>query len=231
MKRRLVAAALATLAGCATPSGPQREILGSLEVDGGNAFINGSRAYPGASVRDGDVVTTGSATSVRVRFRDDGFVQLDENTDPLFRLFREGGCILVKIATGQAFVDARRICIEDPNLVVVLNSKVNWRIEGAQSVVTVIEGSVSVERPVRIALKQYDQYLARPQKSEGPPRRLTREQAEATTLWTKRFSPASRRPPGEVGRDRFDRPEFAPPPRPERPQRPELPPRPAGAGG
>lgn len=187
MKSGLIVAALAVLAGCATPGRPQREVLGSLEVDGIYAFINGTRAYHGARVYDGDVVTTGSATSVRVRFRDGGFVQLDENTDPEFRLFREGGCILVKIATGQAFVDAKRICIEDPNLVAVLNSKVNWRIREARSVVTVIEGSVSVERPVRVTLGQYDQYLVRQQTPEGPPRRLTREEAEATARWTERF--------------------------------------------
>lgn len=230
MKRWLITAALAALAGCATPSGPQRELLGSLEVDGSNAFINGSPAHSGASVRDGDVVTTGGATRVRVRFRDGrGFVYLDQNTDPVFRLIREGSCILVKIATGQAFVDAKRVCIEDPNLVVVLNSKVNWRIEAERSVVTVIEGSVSVERPVPLALKQHDQYRVRRQKPEGPPRRLTREEAEATTRWTERFSPAAPQP------DRLDRPDR--PERPERPDRPDRPgipdvPRgPAGAAG
>ena len=219
MRRWLIAAALAALAGCATPSGPQRDILGSLEVDGGDALINGSRAYHGARVYDGDVVTTGSATSVRVRFRDGGFVQLDENTDPVFRLFREGGCILVKIATGQAFVDAKRICIEDPNLVVVLNSKVNWRVDGPRSAVTVIEGSVSVQRPVSIALEQHDQYLVREQKPEGPPRRLTREEAEATARWTERFFRASapslfpRRPPGQVQPRQPPSPPPSPPPR------------------
>jgi hypothetical protein len=223
MKSLVVAAALAVLAGCATPSGPQREVLGSLEVDGSNAFVNGSRAYNGASVRDGDVVTTGAATGVRVRLRDGGFVQLDENTDPVFRLFREGGCLLVKIATGQAFVDARRICIEDPNLVAVLNSKVNWRFDAARSVVTVLEGSASVERPAPVGLGQYDQYLVRERTPEGPPRRLTREEAEATARWTERFFRAAppslpRRPPAQVPRSQP--PAQTPTPPPARPPTP-----------
>jgi hypothetical protein len=55
-------------------------------------------------------------------------------------------------------VDAKRVCITDPNIEVVLNSRVTLRVSGRQSVLTVLQGSAEVTRPTRATLDQYYQY-------------------------------------------------------------------------
>ena len=123
---------------------------------------------------------------MKILLHDGNYVQLDQNTDPEFRIFREGGCILVKILTGQMFVDARRVCISDANIEVALNSRVNLRVAGPQSTLTVIEGSVTMSRPARQRLDALHQYIV----ISGAPARTIRfspAEAEATVAWTARY--------------------------------------------
>lgn len=210
----LAAAAVALLlAGCAsssydsrTPARPARsepplaKPLARLEVDGLNVRHNGSEARDGATVRDGDIITTGPGSSARIVFVSGGYVQLDENTDPVFRILGELGCIVVEIATGQAFVDARRVCISDSNVGGLLNSRANWSTNGVTTVLTVLEGSFDVQRPTRTRLGELHQYtvtrgdLVRSQ-------RLSPDQAAATAAWTTRYFRPVRRELGWCCRD------------------------------
>lgn len=149
--------------GCVPPGGSRpaaRGLIGTLRTDGQNVFLNGRQALEGARVFSGDKVVTGAGSSARVEFQRGGFTQLDENTDPHF--LQEGLCILIKIVTGQIFVDSMNTCIrvEDPNLQTVLNSRVNWQTLRSRSVVTVLQGRVDVVSPQRISVGAAQQVVA-----------------------------------------------------------------------
>src|SRR5262245_37523351 len=191
MKRIAVVAATlvgAALVGCAAGPSGGSELIGTLEVDGPNAFRNGRPTDDGARVFHGDTISTGARTSMRLRFVGGGVLQLDENTDP--QLLREGACILVRILTGQAFVDAKRVCIADSNLEVTLNSRANLKIVGQRSTLTLIEGSAEMGRPERRAVGQYAQYIVIGGVVDSV-QRLRREDAEATANWTRRYFKAA----------------------------------------
>ncbi len=66
------------------PSGDRR-ITATLLTDGNTVRVNGRKANAGQPIRPGDLVTTGPGSSALIRFSDGTTVQLDENTDPIFR--------------------------------------------------------------------------------------------------------------------------------------------------
>jgi len=184
----LIAALVGALTGCVTTGGDQG-LIGTLEVYGANGYLNGRPAASGARVRDGDTISTGEDTSMRLRLVDGGVLQLDENTDP--QLLREAACIVVRILKGQTFVEAKRICISDPNLEVVLNSRANLRSEGRRSVFTLLDGRAEMRRPERRALAPMTQLTVRDGVVESV-RRLSPGEAEKISGWTTRY--ASRGP-------------------------------------
>jgi len=206
------------LAGCASTGGETRESparasperIGRLEVDGPNVRHNRAPGRDGAGVYDGDIITTGPQSSAKIVLVSGGFVQLDENTDPVFRIVRELGCILIEIADGQAFVAAKRVCISDPNITGNLNSRINWKTDGVTSVLTVLEGTFDVERPTRTRLGDGHQYtVARREVVRTV--RLAPAQASATADWTGRYFRPARREVGWCcinGRLSTDRVEF-----------------------
>ncbi|MCM8626750.1 hypothetical protein [Accumulibacter sp.] len=163
-----------------------QEHIGTVATAGPNVLLNGARPRDGDRVFDGDTLTTGAGTSVRVYLREGGYVQLDENTDPEFRIFREGGCILIRMLTGQIFVDARRVCISDPNIEVALNSRVNVQVADQQTTLTVIEGEVTMSRPVRRNLDALHRYSVL-RGAIASAVRLSPAQAERTASWTTRY--------------------------------------------
>jgi hypothetical protein len=190
------------LGGCAsTADEPERtarespERVGRLDVDGPNVRHNRAPGRDGAVVYDGDIITTGPQSSARIVLVTGGFVQLDENTDPVFRIVRELGCILVEIATGQAFVAAKRVCISDPNITGNLNSRINWKTDGVTSVLTVLKGTFDVERPTRTRLGDGHQYTVT-RREVVRTVRLSPAQASATADWTGQYFRPARR---EVG--------------------------------
>jgi hypothetical protein len=159
---RLLALSLLLLApaGCVPPdAGPARvfpdaadtQRIGTLRTDGAAVFRNARQASDGEAVYSGDRVSTGAASAARIDFVRGGFAELDEQTDPDFRLLREGVCLLIRILTGRMFVDSENACveIEDPNLRVVLNSRVHWQAGRQRSTVTVLEGRIDVIWPAR----------------------------------------------------------------------------------
>jgi len=98
---------------------------------------------------------------------------------------------VIRILKGQTFVEAKRICINDPNLEVVLNSRANLRTEGRRSTFTLLEGSAEQRRPERRALSPRTQLTVRDGAAE-PVRRLSPGEVEKVTGWMTRY--ASRGP-------------------------------------
>jgi hypothetical protein len=187
----IVAGMLIALAGC-TPA-PTRKAqpsyLGTLVVSGGNyALVNRRPAYTGTYIRDYDIVSTGPGTSARIYLQWGGFLQLDENTDPLLQLLREGGCLLFEVARGQAYVDAEDICLDDNrDLQSKTKSQVNLWTDGVESRLTVAGGHVQVTSPDYAALQANDQYTVGPN-GRGYQTRLTPEQTAAVIAWTTRYA-------------------------------------------
>src|SRR5262249_56819905 len=100
-----------------------------------------------------------------------------EDTDPEFG--REAGCLLVQFFTGRIFVDGTGICVQGPDFAGRQNSGVQYAHFGARTEIVVLEGSTAMQRPARMTLTQYDSYSITGGRADGPPRRLTRQQAEA----------------------------------------------------
>jgi hypothetical protein len=173
------------------------DTVGRLMVDGGNAFINGQRVQGGNYVFDGDTVSTGPATSVKLLLNDNGEIQLDENTDPLFK---QGACLLMRILRGRvAFQNMKCQEFEDGlKMAGVARSYVNIMSSQNESRVTVIAGEVDMRSPTQATLRSDMQYVAT---SDGAAQvlQLTPEQAVATVAWTRNFF----RPPVAPPPDRF----------------------------
>ena len=181
-------------AGCA-PIGPpftgpalppvRADTIGRLMVEGPNAFINGQQVQGGNYVFDGDTVSTGAATSVKLILNDGGEIQLDENTDPLFK---QGACLLMKILRGRvAFHNMKCQEFEDGlKMAGVAKSYVNILSSERESRVTVIAGEVDMRSPTQATLRSDMQYVAT---SDGAARvlQLTPEQAAATIAWTRNY--------------------------------------------
>jgi FecR protein len=133
--------------------------IGVLGVSGSNVSHNDRRAKGGETVRVGDTVTTGEDSSAIIDFDDGGFFQLDENTDPLFVVQRlqSGFCILIRMLKGQAFVDKQRFCIETPALDAASGSRINIRVTPKHTGIVVLQGNVSVSRPLEMRVKSGQQ--------------------------------------------------------------------------
>ncbi|WLI91227.1 FecR family protein [Massilia sp. R2A-15] len=166
------------------------DTIARLAVDGPHAFINRRPAPSGSYVFDGDTVTTGPGTSALLVLNDGGSVQLDQNTDPEFRLLRQGACLLMSILRGQAAIDTKGGCIEFRNQRLntagVARSVVNIRVTNREARVTVIEGSVEMMAPRMAKLGAYDQYFAA-SNGKSAIRRMTAADARAAGAWRQRY--------------------------------------------
>ncbi|HEU4375915.1 MAG TPA: hypothetical protein VFS02_20635 [Telluria sp.] len=191
-----IATALAA-GGCATnaPDDPpafslppiRQDTIATLAVDGANAFINGVRVPHGVYVRDGDTVTTGPNTSVTVVLNSGASVQLDQNTDPLFRAIRQGVCVLMELVRGQAAVATGGTCVEFRtarlNAAGVAHSILNIRAGESEMRVTVVEGQVDMQSPGAAAVRANEEYTST-QYGAWKVRQMTPAEAAASTDWT-----------------------------------------------
>jgi hypothetical protein len=165
---------------------PVREgTIARLRVDGPNAYIN-RRPVQGVSyVVDGDTVTTGPGTSALLVLNQGGEIQLDENTDPLFR---QGACLLMKILRGRvAFRNLKCQQFEDGlQMAGVAHSYVHIASSESASRVTVIEGQVEMRSPGPATLGKYAEYVAT---REGAVQvlQLTEAEALARVAWTRNY--------------------------------------------
>lgn len=194
------------LGGCATtaptPTAPalppiRPDTIARLSVDGPNAYINGRRVPGGSYVFDGDTVSTGPGTSAILILNEGGYIQLDENTDPLFK---QGACLLMKLFRGRlVFSNLKCQQFEDGlNMAGVAHSVVNIASSEQESRVTVIDGQVDISRPTAASLGRYAEYAAT---REGVVQvlQLTADAATGRIAWTQRyFRPPAARTPGTV---------------------------------
>lgn len=137
--------------------------IGTLRVSGPNVWLNNSPATDGAPVYLGNSVATGAGSSAKVEFADGGFLQLDENTDPLFEWLEQSKCLLIRIVKGQVYLKKSQTCVEGPDISMILNSEVNVNIPPppAPTEVTVIRGTADIKLPTRqIKLVQGQQLTA-----------------------------------------------------------------------
>ncbi|MCP4114245.1 MAG: OmpA family protein [Desulfobacteraceae bacterium] len=134
---------LSSMAGC---SG-SRNMIGTLHVMGDNAFLNGEAATSGMKIYCGDHLYTEEDTSVVVNFDRGGFVQLDENTDPVFDYIKNGMYIMMRILTGRAYAESDKLCLNAPQLSSCSHSKIQIDIGVEKTVLTLLEGRAEIEVP------------------------------------------------------------------------------------
>lgn len=170
--------------------------IARLAVDGPYAYINGRLAPGGSYVVDGDTVSTGPGTSAMLLLNEGGTVQLDQNTDPLFK---EGLCLLMKMLRGQVLLRNTKCQeFETVKMAGVAHSVVNISSSERQTRITVIDGEVNVRVPRDVTLGKYAEYAIAPD-GKGEVRQLTAQQATARMAWTGRyFRPPAARQPADV---------------------------------
>ncbi len=168
--------------------GPRTQV-GLMEVDGKNAFHNQTKVRNRAKVPiyDGDYISTGARTSVRVALTADGysgFIQLDENTDP--NLIIATKCIVMKMLKGQALVNAKNICLGTQSISGVTRSLVNLKADGLASELTVVEGGVDLDRPIALTVGTRERYQVA---ADGAINQYTVDAAEAarSIAWSEKY--------------------------------------------
>lgn len=150
-------------AGCASLPLQRGDSIGVVRVSGPNVWLNNAPARDGETVRIGSSLATGAGSSALLEFEDGGYLQLDQNTDPIFEWLEQSKCILIRIFKGQAYLKRERACVEGPNLSLVLNSEVNIRIKkqpGGLSEVTLVSGSAEIAVPAPVKLLPGQRYVA-----------------------------------------------------------------------
>ncbi|MBW2710162.1 MAG: FecR domain-containing protein, partial [Deltaproteobacteria bacterium] len=130
-------------------------VVGNLHTDGPHVYYNHRRTSGGHPIRSGDNVSTRENSRATVRLINGSVVTIDQNTDPDF--FKEAWCILVTIFRGQVSTDGSGICIETPHVYGLINSKVNIVVTDRETIITVLSGSVTMERPVHRTLQRHQQ--------------------------------------------------------------------------
>jgi hypothetical protein len=175
------------LSGCAIPpTEPSKDLIGTLRISGSNVFLNRTEAQNGLRVYNGDNVTTGSNSSAIIEFPTGGFVQLDENTDPIFtwERFQTGICLIIKILRGQAWVEESQYCVvlKTPNTDALTNSKVNIKVAPRRSVITVLQGNVTIERPQKLRIQGSEQ-VAISERGIEAVRKLTKRELRSVVSW------------------------------------------------
>ncbi len=166
-----------------------RAQIGLMEVDGKHAFHNQARVKNHAKVPiyDGDRISTGERTSVRVTLLAEGysgFMQLAENTDPT--LCSAARCIVLKMLKGQVLVNARNICLGTRSVSGVTRSLVNLKADGMASELTVIKGGVDLDQPSVVVVGAYERFEVA---ADGAVKRYSIDAAQAVhdIEWTKNY--------------------------------------------
>lgn len=175
-----------TVGGCVSLPTEPGGAIGTLRVSGPNVWLNNRAGKDGDTVRIGSSVATGPGSSALVEFRDGGYLQLDEKTDPIFEWLAQSKCILIRIFTGQAYLKRERACVEGPNLSLVLNSEANIRIGKKFSEVTLLQGNADVTTPARKRLLPAQQ-LTVTGKRVTSLRSLTPAQLQGVVAWRGKY--------------------------------------------
>jgi hypothetical protein len=134
-----------------TPTGPVR--LGTVTETAGSVTVNNRPIQGSVALNDGDKVTTGPTGRAHVELTGRGTVELEPGTDPWF--IREGACVVVRILFGGALVSGTGLCVEDePGTRVALNSAIHVEVTKGRTRITVVEGTVQLQRVARVPTQE-----------------------------------------------------------------------------
>jgi beta-lactam-binding protein with PASTA domain len=160
------------LAGCAPLPASQR--IGTLRVVGPEVTVNGARGTDGMTIHSGDKVATGPASNAYVNLVRDGFVHLDENTDPTFEeILDQGQCLIVITVrfAGRLFggewnnprsEECERKIVSQNMQSVVSGSSFHFSFGPEGDVFTLISGRARLLEPVSSELSPGEQVIVRP---------------------------------------------------------------------
>lgn len=147
---------LALLSACAAlqPASIEKPWLGRIaSIEGRNAFVdpgNAGTAQParrGQMLRSGDRFYTGAGTRMKIDLAGGGYVELDENTDPLLQ---DLNCLVISLfGSGRIFVDKSNACVESLGTRSQQFSKVVYAVmpAGPYLQITVVDGEARTLQP------------------------------------------------------------------------------------
>ena len=185
---------------------PGQQTIGRLRIIGLNVKVNGAPALDGQTVTSGDFVTTGADSSAYIHFLSGGFIHLDENTDPGFKLvWDKTQCIfeMFKFNQGQASQqttsDDCQSFLETPvGKFFREDTQFNVLVNQQKTIMTVLEGRMMLVSPQQMVLEEGQQMIVTKSGVEGI-RRLSKKELLEVTKWRDRFPPPSGSGVGEVG--------------------------------
>jgi hypothetical protein len=192
-----------------TPPTPSARLIGNLEgITGPNAYyVRGSagpttRAANGLAVYEGDHIFTGPGTRMTLRFRQGGYAELDENTDPVPRFLSDLGCLIVDLLrSGRMFVDGSAVCVGALGTIARQDSQVVYDVRGGHVQITVAGGRAELRRPqvVSIPAGWRADANSRVVMQGGRAYPLTRAQVEQAVAWTRWYQRTRPALPGTTG--------------------------------
>ena len=180
---------LAALCAPVAAQAPAPVQIGTLVADGANGFVNGAqvKARKKYKIHDGDTISTGPGTSLRLTLTAkgyDGYIQLDENTDP--NLLVKSGCIAMQMLKGKAIINAKNICMKTPRLEGTTKSLVHLDVGEERDQLTVIRGRVDLSVPLATTVGEFWRYTV---EADGTAHaeQINAAEAQRTIDWQKQY--------------------------------------------
>ena len=183
------------LEGCASLAYlPGQQTIGTLRVIGPEVRVNGMPANDGQTLTSGDYISTGAASSAYLHFLSGGFIQLDANTDPGFKLvWDKTQCIFLnwKYRNGQAYQkttanDCQSFLETPVGKFFRKDTQFNVLVNPQQTVMTVLEGKMELISPQQMSLEQGQQMIVTKSGVQSV-RKLSEQELREVTRWRDRF--------------------------------------------
>jgi hypothetical protein len=174
---------------CATRpnDAPPNSVARISEVIGPQATLNGRPARVGDYLLPGDRVATGARSYLEVKFRQGGFMQLDQSTDPWleekWEAVKAGSCQVVSVLFGRVFFIGDNLCIKDPNLGGIMRSQIVLTSDRSRSEVVVHYGSFEVTTTRGVILVKAGQGLVIERGGTAQVRARTTDELDASLRW------------------------------------------------
>lgn len=132
--------------------------LGTLRLGGeARVYLNQRPARDREAICSGDHLATGHASTAWVDFDGGGQVQLDENSDPIFRVLQELVIEILNMQTGQLSATSPpggKLVFQNADArLETAGTQFNLKVSASQTLLTVVEGRVRVLRPPLAVLK------------------------------------------------------------------------------
>lgn len=177
------------------PRTPTR--LGTVTAMAATVSVNNRPVQGTVPLNDGDKVATDATGRVHVELPGRGTVDLEVNTDPWF--VREGACVVVRIIFGGALVSGSSLCVEDDQGTrVALGSAIHVHVGQGRTSITVVEGTVHLQRIARVQTLETLTSLQRVTIANGRvQQRAIVPRTEVDVLRQRFLIPAQRMQPGQ----------------------------------